>query len=148
MTIIEDTRNQIGKHQEINQYFKERGIKVLRSKLPYGDYGRIDNLTTVIDTKAGFEEIVGNFASKDRDRVKREILHSKAYGVEVIFLIVDKKAKCIEDAQKWVNKRGRVSGETLYKILNTFVVRYNVRFEFCTPEQSGPKILELLGVQP
>jgi len=67
---------------------------------------------------------------------------------ELIFLVIDQKATCLEDAKTWQNIRGKVKGETLYKILNAVQIRHGVRFEFCTPEQSGPKILELLGVQP
>ena len=82
--------------------------------------------------------------SADRDRVKREIIKSQEIGTELIFLIIDKKAKSIEDAKDWKNKFGKVKGITLYKTLDTFVKRYGVRFEFCTPQESGRKILELL----
>lgn len=148
LTIVEDTRQKKGKYKEAHQYFKDRGINVLRSKLPYGDYGLLTDLSRVIDTKKGFEECVGNFASKDHDRVKQEITEAKQHGIELIFLVIDQKATCLEDAKTWQNFRGKVKGETLYKILNSVQIRHGVRFEFCTPEQSGPKILELLGVQP
>ena len=148
LTIIEDTRQKKGKYQEAHQYFKDRGVNILRSKLPYGDYGLLTNMSRVIDTKKGFEECAGNFASKDHDRVKREIVEAKAHGIELIFLVIDKKVNCLEDAKDWHNVHGKVRGETLYKILNAVQIRHGVRFEFCTPEQSGPKILELLGVQP
>ena len=148
LTIIEDTRQQKGKYKEAHQHFKDRGVNILRSKLPIGDYALLTDLSRVIDTKEGFEECVGNFASKDHDRVKKEIAKAKENDIELIFLVIDKKAKCLEDAKDWHNVHGKVKGETLYKILNSVQIRHGVRFEFCTPEQSGPKILELLGVQP
>lgn len=140
--IIEDTRQQKGKYKESHKYFAENGVQVVRSKLAVGDYAL--PARRVVDTKKGFEEVVGNFCSADRDRVKREIIKSQEIGTELIFLIIDKKAKSIEDAKDWKNKFGKVKGITLYKTLDTFVKRYGVQFEFCTPQESGQKILELL----
>jgi len=141
-TIIEDTRNQIGKHKELNAWMSENGIQVVRSKIVVGDYTAPPKVA--VDTKAGFEELVQNFCSADRSRVKREILKAQEMGTELIFLVIDEKATCIEDAKKWKNKFGKVKGMTLYKTLDTFAKRYNVRFEFSTTEKSGEKIVELL----
>jgi hypothetical protein len=141
-TIIEDTRNQKGKHQKLNAWMSDHGIQVARSKIVVGDYTAPPKIA--VDTKAGFEELVQNFCSADRNRVKREILKAQEMGTELIFLVIDEKATCIEDAKKWKNKFGKVKGETLYKTLDTFTKRYGVRFEFATPEESGAKIIELL----
>lgn len=142
-TIIEDTRNQIGKHKALNAYMQESGIEVLRSKIIVGDYTTPP--AVAVDTKAGFEELVTNFCSKDRNRVKREILKAQEIGTKLIFLVIDEKATCIEDAKKWKNRFGKMKGETLYKTLDTFVKRYDVQFEFATPEESGQRIIELLN---
>jgi hypothetical protein len=142
-TIIEDTRNQIGKHKELNAYMQNAGISVMRSKIIVGDYTTPP--AVAVDTKAGFEELVANFCSKDRNRVKREILKAQEIGTKLIFLVIDEKATCIEDAKKWKNHFGTVKGETLYKTLDTFTKRYGVQFEFATPEESGQKIIELLS---
>lgn len=142
-TIIEDTRNQIGKHKKLNAGLKNAEVSVLRSKIIVGDYTTPP--AVAVDTKAGFEELVTNFCSKDRNRVKREILKAQAIGTQLIFLVIDEKATCIEDAKKWKNRYGKVKGETLYKTLDTFVKRYGVQFEFATPEESGKRIVELLS---
>lgn len=141
-TIIEDTRNQKGKHQKLNAWMSDHGIQVVRSKIVVGDYTAPPKIA--VDTKAGFEELVQNFCSADRNRVKREIIKAREMGTQLIFLVVDEKAKSIEDAKKWKNKFGKVKGETLYKTLDTFAKRYGVRFEFATPEDSGRRIVELL----
>ena len=47
MTIICDSREQKWNH--VRDYFDVAQVKWIRSKLPCGDYGRMDNLTTVID---------------------------------------------------------------------------------------------------
>ena len=142
--IIEDTRQHVGKYDEAHAYFELNDVSLIRSKMAVGDYSAAPS--RVVDTKKGFEEVVGNFCSKDRDRVKREIMLAKHMGTELIFLIIDDKATSIEDAKTWKNKRGKVSGDTLYKTLDTFSKRYGVRFEFCTPADSGKRILELLEV--
>lgn len=38
MILLEDTRNQSGKHDMKNEYFADHGIKVQRTKLYVGDY--------------------------------------------------------------------------------------------------------------
>ena len=41
MTILEDSRQQIwdgDKHRNIHRYCEQTGIKIIRQKLPYGDY--------------------------------------------------------------------------------------------------------------
>lgn len=142
--IIEDTRQHVGKYDKAHAHFDLADVSVIRSKLAVGDYSAPPS--RVVDTKKGFEEVVGNFCSKDRDRVKREIMLAKHMGTELIFLIIDDKATSIEDAKDWKNKRGKVSGDTLYRTLDTFAKRYGARFEFCTPADSGKRILELLEV--
>ena len=144
-TIIEDTRQHKGKYNKAHQFFKENHIDLKRSKLVVGDYSLPPKRS--VDTKKGFEELVGNFCSADRDRVKKEIMEAKELGTELIFLVIDEKAKSIEDAKHWKNKHGKVSGTTLYKTLDTFHKRYGVRFEFCTEAESGKRIAELLGVE-
>ena len=57
MIIVEDTRQQSGKHEAKNAYFKSNGIKVVRSKLFVGDYTRLDNQTVAIDSKQSFLEL-------------------------------------------------------------------------------------------
>jgi len=145
-TIICDTRQNKKVWKITHEYFKCCGYKILSSKLPVGDYAKLNDLSIVVDTKRAFDEVCRNFCSGDRDRVKREILMAQDVGIELIFLIVDKTATSIEDAKAWKNKRGKVSGDTLYKTLDTFSKRYGVRFEFCTPADSGKRILELLEV--
>ena len=69
--------------------------------------------------------------------------------------------KCLEDVIFWQNprrtKRKKIdgkwqtvetkamTGEVLYKILATLERKYGVLFEFCTKEQTGAKIVEILS---
>ena len=38
-----------------------------------------------------------------------------------------------------------MKGEVLYKILTTLQDKYGVQFVFCTKEETGAKIVEILG---
>ena len=50
VTIVCDTRQKLKHHEKKEQYFAEVGIKTLRSKLPCGDYARLDNMSVCIET--------------------------------------------------------------------------------------------------
>ena len=58
MIIIEDTRNQPGKHKNINAYMEKRGHKVVRSKMLVGDYQLANDGSIAIDTKSGVMELI------------------------------------------------------------------------------------------
>ena len=62
-----------------------------------------------------FQDRVGNFASKDHDRVKKEIAKAKENDIELIFLVIDKKANCLEDAKDWHNVHGKVKAKPCIK---------------------------------
>ncbi|NMA06532.1 MAG: hypothetical protein GX928_02285 [Ruminococcaceae bacterium] len=72
-------------------------------------------------------------------------------GIQLIVLIENKdKVRNLEDLSKWYNWRLKKSpkattGKTLAKILKSMECRHGVQFEFCHPEESGEKIIKLLG---
>ena len=61
-TIICDSREQ--KWDHVQSYLERAGIRWLRSKLPVGDYGRMDNLSVVVDRKASLSEVEGNLSER------------------------------------------------------------------------------------
>lgn len=147
ITVIEDSRqHQVKVWKQARKSIEAYGITVMRSKLPCGDYAMMKDLSTIVDTKQGFQEVVKNFCSKDRWRVKREVELAQTNGINLIFLIVDEKAETIEDAKRWYNPYGKIKGITLYKTLHTWHEKHGVQFEFCKPWQAGDRILSLLGV--
>jgi len=86
MTIIEDTRNKIGEHIRKNEQLIKLGYKVLRSKLPAGDYGLMTDLSTVIDTKKDLQEIYGNLIGKEHSRFRDECELCRSNGIRLIIL--------------------------------------------------------------
>ena len=149
MTIIEDTRQQAGKHNFKQIYFESHGIKIVRSKLPVGDYANIKDLSVIVDTKKDIQEIISN-VTKQHARFIAECDLAKESDIKLIILIENEdNIEKIEDLYTWYNKRLRFSpkattGRTLAKILHGIQLRHGVQFEFCHPLEAGARIVELL----
>lgn len=149
MTIIEDTRQKSGMHELKHQHFEEMGVELVRNMLPFGDYALPPSIS--VDTKADMSEIASNIGS-DHKRFKRECIAARDAGCQLIILVENTDGiACVNDVHKWVNpeliyRPRAITGERLQKAMLTMNERYGVRFEFCTPEESAKRIMELLGV--
>lgn len=149
MTIIEDTRQKSGMHELKHQHFEEMGVELVRNMLPFGDYALPPSVS--VDTKADMSEIASNIGS-DHKRFKRECIAARDAGCQLIILVENTEGiACVNDVHKWVNpeliyRPRAITGERLQKAMLTMHERYGVRFEFCKPEESAKRIMELLGV--
>jgi len=167
LTIVSDTRQQAGKHSWKEDWFEANGIKVVRSKLPAGDYSLLTDMSRVIDTKRSLQELCGNLV-QDHDRFSREADFCKENGIELIVLIEELGMRNLEDVLRWRNPRLRrykkvkwmhqqgkwsgvplrgkppTSNETLYKIMKSFGEHHSVKWEFCDPKDAGAKVIEIL----
>lgn len=157
--LIEDTRQQEHKHDIKNTWFAEKGIKLLRSKLPFGDYALLHDTTLVVDTKKDFMELEGNL-TKDHVRFRNEITNANAYGIDVVILIEeDKKYLNLDEfamfykIPRWKSttdkhKRGQPMAyfnvETIVKAMKTMQQKYRVVFEFTTKEECPKRIIQIL----
>lgn len=171
-TLLEDTRNQVNKHTLKNKYFESVGIKVVRSKLPVGDYSLMQNMSVVIDSKKDIQELVGNVCGKQHERFRNELMLAHENGIKLIILVenrggyLDKNCTIynptiydLGSLHNWKNPRAFITrggrqvyptatkGSVLQKACMTMHLKYGVEFEFCRPDQSGERILELLGVK-
>ena len=138
MILLEDTRNQIGKHDIKHKWFAEHGIEVRRQALYCGDYTLPTDQSICIDTKKDIQELVGDICKVGRGEI---------YNPTITRL---------EDLHKWKNPRlfiffgnkqkypSATRGISLQKACITMQAKYGVRFLFCTPQQSAQKIVELL----
>lgn len=150
MTIIEDTRQQKGKHALKLSHFEQNKIKVVRSKLPIGDYANIKNMSVVVDTKKDIQEVVGNVI-QDHKRFTEECKLATDSEIQLIVLVENVNGvKCINDLYSWYNWRLKKSpkattGRQLAKILTAMEYKYGVKFEFCHPDEAGARVIELLG---
>ena len=149
MTIIEDTRQKSGMHELKHQHFEEMGVELVRNMLPFGDYALPPTIS--VDTKADMAEIASNIGS-DHKRFKRECVAARDAGCQLIILVENTDGiACVNDVHKWVNpeliyRPRAITGDRLQKAMLTMNERYGVRFEFCRPEESAKRIMELLGV--
>ena len=171
MIVLEDTRNQVGKHDYKGEYFKQQGIEVRRTKLYVGDYTLPTNQSICIDTKRNLQEIVGNLSNaQEHIRMRNEFLRAQEAGIKLIVLVENEGCLLrhkdfvyqnptvlkLEDLQRWKNPRSflyrygkqlhpkAMKGEQLYKICKTMSERYGVEFQFCTPQDAGKRVIEIL----
>ena len=161
MTIVIDSREKQKAITKIIAEFDRQWIKHISSKLFVGDYMSLDNPKVIVDRKQNLSEICSNVC-QDHDRFRRELTRAQEAGIKIIILIEHgKDITCLEDIIFWENPRGIVrkkvngkwqtiktkatTGETLYKILTTLQEKYGCEFQFCTKEETGERILEILS---
>lgn len=148
MVIIEDSRQQAGKHDLKHEWFAAHDIELIRCKLPFGDYSIVPSIS--VDTKKDMEEIAANICGKEHTRFINECKAAKAAGC-VLVILVENTVDITElsEVHNWVNPRSVystkcVQGPRLQKAMETISDRYGVVFLFCRPEESAEKIMEIL----
>lgn len=149
MILIEDTRNQVGKHKILNNEFNKLGVAVVRNKLYVGDYSRIDDMTTCIDTKKDWVELAGNICGKQHERFRDECLRARNAQIRLIILVEEEIP-----IDEWKSPRKRngglishTSNTVLKKAMNTMTEKYGVEFMNCAKTETAKTILKILGGQ-
>jgi hypothetical protein len=161
-----DSREKARAIREIVAEFDRRGVDHFVSKLYVGDYMNYDNPRLIIDRKQNLTELCSNVC-QDHNRFREEMLKARDHGIRMIILCEHGDGiECLEDVIWWDNPRrhkriknpetGRreeretkaTTGDKLYKILSTFQRKYGCRFLFCSKEETGRRIIELLGGEP
>ena len=160
MVIQIDSREKAKAIKKILEEFDEQGVKYFVSKLWTGDYMNLDNPKVIVDRKQNLTELSSNIC-QGHDRFRRELIRAQENGIQLIILCEHgHDIKCLEDIIFWDNPRGTkrvkkdgiwqtvetnaLKGEVMYKILTTLERKYGVRFEFCTKEETGNRIIEIL----
>ena len=158
------------KWDHVQSFLERAGIRWLRSKLPVGDYGRMDNLTVVVDRKASLTEVEGNLVQQ-HDRFRREAIRAQENGIKLVVLVeAGPNVKSLGDVARWENPRRRrweeldrahsrgqklnfpisprppVSGSHLAQIMHTMSEKYGLEWRFCCHQDAGKAILSILGV--
>jgi ribosome-associated protein len=169
MIILEDTRNQVGKHDLKAEYFENNGIEIRRTKLYVGDYTLPTNQSICIDTKKDIQELIGDICGKQHERFRAELLRAQESGIKLIILVEDdggycdykktiynKPVTCLDDLFRWKNPRlfiwrngkqlypSATKGAVLAKACITMRDKYGVDFQFCRKADAGKRIIELL----
>lgn len=136
------------------------------------DLKKMDFLGTYrvcVDTKRDITEIEGNICGKAHERFRDECILAKNNGITLYVLVENNNGIAdIQDLFKFTSKRRQdwfrikaahdkgkmlgikianqppVSGEVLAKAMLTMQAKYGVTFLFCTPQEAGRKVIELL----
>ena len=123
----------------------------------------------VCDTKKDIQELIGDICGKQHARFRDEAILAQNNGIKLYILVENKDGvKDVRDLFKWQNPRmhrynkilymhrlGKwsniptpkappTSGETLAKACLTMNLKYGVEFMFCTPNEAGKRVIELL----
>ena len=155
MILICDTRQQEGKHKNIEAYCRRMGIEMRRQKLDVGDYalpgGRIS-----VDTKESILELSRNIMSSDHRRFRSECELAQKLGIQLVVLIEEvpnfgridlwevPRWKSENRFHKYGDPMTRVDPKALRRAMITMMQKYGVRFEFCTRRQSPARIIRIL----
>lgn len=150
MNIIEDSRQQAGKHELKHRHFAEMGVLFYRCKLPVGDYALPPK--KAVDTKASMLEIAQNIGGgrQEHQRFIRELKLAKEIGTRLFVLVEnDDGIEELDAVHTWRNPRTDFSpdciqGPRLEKAMRTIQERYGCTFLFCSHEDAAEMIADLL----
>lgn len=152
MHLIEDSRQQRGRHERKHDWWGSHGVSLVKCKIAYGDYCLPPVVS--VDTKASISELAYDI-DHDHARFKREVEGAKDAGVQLVVLVEnDDGVTCLEELSAWVESaedygrrkfaKRRLHGSRLAKACATMAERYGVRFEFCAPDVAAERIVEIL----
>ena len=150
MIIYQDTREKLGKHNNVLEYFKKNNIIIIRKKLDIGDY-MLDGVKNIsVDIKSGgLIEIAQNMFS-DKTRFERELRNAKLSGIK-LYILIEQRFSKKEDLLKWkapkdsTGKRlTNIDGKAIYKKMQEHARFYNTAYRFCRKVDTGKKIIEIL----
>ena len=145
MIIYQDTRQQKGKHTNIERYFARKGIEVINKKLDVGDYMSPENPKITVDTKYGLDELAKNLTNRsDNARFMREVRRAYQSRITLIVLIEQRGINGTEDVLKWRSKHSPVTGVALVREMFRIQMAYGVKFLFCDKRSTGRRIMEIL----
>lgn len=152
MHLIEDSRQQKGRHERKHDWWEQNDVSLIRCKIAYGDYCLPPVVS--VDTKASISELAYDI-DLDHARFKREVVGAKDAGVQLVVLVENNDGvTCLEELAAWVESaedfgrrkyaKRRLHGIRLAKACATMSKRYGVRFEFCSPDEAAGRIVSIL----
>lgn len=151
--LIEDTRNQVGRHAAKNERWAAEGVAVVRSKLAFGDYALAPPVA--VDTKRSIQELAMDI-DREHDRFRRECVGARDAGCRLVVLTensdgvstLSQLAAWVEPDESFRRRRHavrKISGLRIAKACMTMSERYGVEFAFCAPDEAADEILRILA---
>lgn len=141
-----DTREKKNSHLE--QYLNSCNLPFIRSKMYVGDYQLISNPFYVIDRKQNLSELYSNVTTQHK-RFQNELKKANEFNIHVVVLVEEDSISCLEDVKTWKNPQRQYSkkaltGERLFKMLDTITLRYDCEILFCPRDQYAETVVTLL----
>ena len=154
IVLVEDTRQQAGKHDLKHEYFDRKGIKVVRSKLFVGDLALLTDMSVCVDTKYSISELYSDMYHS-HERFRNEADRAMANGIKLYILVENRQGvRSIDDLIQWKNpqfskktpknKKRPVPNDQFIKALKTFSRRHGAAIRFVSPENAGRAVMYLL----
>lgn len=154
--LIIDSREKPKAIERILEQFDEAGIKYETSKLLFGDYMDWNRPNLVIDRKQNIAELAKN-CTVESARFRAELERAKAAGAQLVVLVEQNRYK---ERDRWINVNGigdlmlwssphtSIRGEKVFRVLASWVNKYNLSVQFCDKRQTGKEILRIIyGVE-
>ena len=153
MVLLSDTRQQAGKHKNIDLYCEQQGIRIIRHGLLVGDYmiagadiGGIGNVS--VDTKQDVIELASNIY-QEHERFRAECERAQETGIKLVILVEELLPG--GKLENWRSPMGRdglprckFKPEHLKKAMLTMQEKYQVRFRFCDGRSTGKVLFDFL----
>ena len=154
MILLEDTRQQAGKHENIHAYCSRQGIEIVRQALNTGDYmlsgpefGGIKG-DIAVDSKYGVPELA-SCCFQEHERFRDELQRAQKLGIQLIILTEEVLPGGL--LENWRSPMGRdgkprylFNPATLKKVMLTMQDKYGVKFRFCDGRSTGKQLIEYL----
>lgn len=152
MHLIEDSRQQRGRHERKHDWWGSHGVSLVKCKIAYGDYCLPPVVS--VDTKASISELAYDIGH-DHARFKREVVGARGAGVQLVVLVENEDgvgdleglAAWSESPENYARRKfakRRLHGSRLAKACATMEERCGVRFEFCAPGEAAERIVAIL----
>ena len=136
-----DSREQ--KNDEVIEYFDRVGQRYFVSKVPAGDYINFRTPKVTIDLKASLVELANNLTRK-HEQFRNEIILARRDMECDLVVLIREPLESFEAVKQWQSNRTKLKGEQLYKIMKTISEKYGVIWRFCTRENAGEKIIQII----
>ena len=150
--LIIDSREKPKAISRIISQFDEAGIRYETSKLLFGDYMDYSRPHIVIDRKQNIAELAKN-CTREHERFRAELDRAKAAGARLVILVEQNRYKDrdewimvndISDIMLWSSPHTTIRGEKVFRVLSSWVNKYNLSVQFCDKRVTGKKILEII----
>lgn len=150
--LIIDSREKPKAIRNIVSTFDEAGIEYETSKLLFGDYMDYSRPNLVIDRKQNIAELAKN-CTIEAQRFKNELERAQRANSRLVILVEQNRYKDrdkwvsvneISDLIMWSNPHTTIRGEKVFRVLSSWVAKYDLEIEFCDKRVTGKRIIEIL----